>query len=212
MIDLIFLVLFLLMCFWGARKGILGALMGLVGSLLSYVGARMLVPVLTSPIAQLLQPLVGKILEKAAEGQLEAAGTTVEESIRNLLSAVHAPESLMEAVHSQVENGGGEVLEAAIQTVSQSLAPVIAFLVGFALCKLVLWLLVRVVGGTLPLFRTVNHGAGLCLGALGGAVMIALLCLGLRSFAPEGVGGFFAQEALAESRVASFVYQIFPQG
>ena len=118
----------------------------------------------------------------------------------------------MEAVHSQVENGGGEVLEAAIQTVSQSLAPVIAFLVGFALCKLVLWLLVRVVGGTLPLFRTVNHGAGLCLGALGGVVMIALLCLGLRSFAPEGVGGFFAQEALAESKVASFVYQIFPQG
>ena len=167
MIDLIFLVLFLLMCFWGARKGILGALMGLVGSLLSYVGARMLVPVLTSPIAELLQPLVGKVLEKAAEGQLEAAGTTVEESIHNLLSAVHAPESLMEAVHSQVENGGGEVLEAAIQTVSQSLAPVIAFLVGFALCKLVLWLLVRVVGGTLPLFRTVNHGAGLCLGALG---------------------------------------------
>lgn len=42
--------------------------------------------------------------------------------------------------------------------------------------------------------------------------MIALLCLGLRSFAPEGVGGFFAQEALAESKVASFVYQIFPQG
>ena len=35
MIDLIFLVLFLLMCFWGARKGILGALMGRVGSLLS---------------------------------------------------------------------------------------------------------------------------------------------------------------------------------
>ena len=82
--------------------------------------------------------------------------------------------------------------------------------VGFE--KLVLWLLVRVVGGTLPLFRTVNHGAGLCLGALGGVVMIALLCLGLRSFAPEGVGGFFAQEALAESKVASFVYQIFPQG
>ena len=106
MIDLIFLVLFLLMCFWGARKGILGALMGLVGSLLSYVGARMLVPVLTAPIAELLQPLVGKVLEKAAEGQLEAAGTTVEESIHNLLSAVHAPESLMEAVHSQVENGG----------------------------------------------------------------------------------------------------------
>ncbi len=212
MIDLIFLVLFLLMCFWGARKGILGALMGLVGSLLSYVGARMLVPVLTSPIAELLQPVAGKVLEKAAEGQLEAAGATAEESIHTLLSAVHAPESLMEAVHSQVENSGGEVLEVAAQAVSQSLAPVIAFLVGFALCKLVLWLLVQVVGGTLPLFRTVNHGAGLCLGALGGAVMIALLCLGLRSFAPEGVGGFFAQEALAESRVASFVYQIFPQG
>lgn len=210
MIDLIFLVIFLLMCFWGARKGILGALMGLAGSLLSYVGARMLVPVLTSPIAELLQPVAGKVLEKAAEGQLEAAGATAEESIHTLLSAVHAPESLMEAVHSQVENSGGQVLEVAAQAVSQSLAPVIAFLVGFALCKLVLWLLVQVVGRTLPLFRTVNHGAGLCLGALGGAVMIALLCLGLRTFAPEGVGGFFAQEALAESKVASFVYQIFP--
>ena len=110
MIDLFFLVLFLLMCFWGARKGILGALMGLVGSLLSYVGARMLVPVLTAPIAQFLQPLVGKVLEKAAEGQLEAAGSTVEESIRNLLSAVHAPESLMEAVESAAAKVTGKLL------------------------------------------------------------------------------------------------------
>ena len=36
MIDLIFLVLFLRMCFWGARKGILGALM-IVGSALGAV-------------------------------------------------------------------------------------------------------------------------------------------------------------------------------
>ena len=206
MIDLFFGVLFLLMCFWGARKGVLGALAGLLGSLASYVGARLLVPVLAPRIAAYLQPLVDQTLKEAAAQQMGAA----EEGIRFLLHSIHIPENLLEAAGSRLEGSGGEALEAAAQAVSQSLAPVIAFLAGFVLCKLAIWLLVRVVGGALPFVRTVNHGAGLCLGALGGIVMIVLLCLGLRSFAPTGMGDILSQESILESRVAAFVYQVFP--
>ena len=103
-----------------------------------------------------------------------------------------------------------ESISAAAKAVSQEIAPVLAFLVGFTLCKGAIWLLVRLAGSKLPVVRAVNHGTGLALGAAGGLLTILLLCLGMRALAPQGVGGFLDQQSLAQSHVGAFVYSLFP--
>ena len=104
------------------------------------------------------------------------------------------------------------MLAAATQAVSQAVAPVIAFVIGFLLCKLALWVLACVLGSHLPVVRTLNKGAGLLLGLVGGLAVVAALCVGIRAFAPQGVGGVFSLQSVEQSYIGGLVYGLLPGG
>lgn len=215
MIDLIFLAIFLIACWAGARKGVFGAAAGLCGSLISYLGAvKIIGPALTPMIAGILEPSVEKMLLQAAGDRLsqviQGPAAALGAQLDSLMQSLRIPEHLFDAVRQNLQISGQDLLSAAAKAVSQEIAPVLAFLAGFALCKGVVWLLVYLAGSKLPVVRAVNHGAGLALGAAGGLLMILLLCLGMRALAPQGVGGFLDQQSLAQSHIGAFVYGLFP--
>ena len=214
MVDLIFLAIFLGACWIGARKGVFGAAAGLCGSLISYVGAvKIAAPALTPMIAGILEPSVEKMLLRAGGDKLsqviQGPAAALGAQLDSLMQSLRIPEHLFDAVRQNLQVSGQDLLSAAAKAVSQEIAPVLAFLVGFTLCKGAIWLLVRL-AGKLPVVRAVNHGAGLALGAAGGLLTILLLCLGMRALAPQGVGGFLDQQSLAQSHVGAFVYSLFP--
>lgn len=216
MVDLIFVLIFLGACWMGARKGVFGAIAGLCGSLISYVGAvKIAAPALTPMIAGILEPSVEKMLLRAAGDRLSQAiqgpASALTAQLDSLMQSLRIPEHLFDAVRQNLQVSGQDLLSAAAKAVSQEIAPVLAFLIGFAVCKGIVWILVRLAGSKLPIVRAVNHGAGLALGAAGGLLIVLLLCLGMRAFAPQGVGGFLDQQSLAQSRVGAFVYGIFPE-
>lgn len=215
MVDLIFLAIFLGACWMGARKGVFGAAAGLCGSLISYVGAvKIIGPALTPAIVGILEPSVEKMLLQAAGDRLsqviQGPTAALSAQLDSLMQSLRIPEHLFDAVRQNLQISGEDLLSAAAKAVSQEIAPVVAFLIGFALCKGIVWILVHLAGSKLPVVRVVNHGAGLALGAAGGLLMILLLCLGMRALAPQGVGGFLDQQSLAQSYIGAFVYGLFP--
>lgn len=215
MIDLLFIVILLAACLIGARKGVIGAVAGLFGTLLSYLGAaKIAVPLLSPGIAKAIFPQCEKmLLSTVGEGlrqAVEAPFAQAAQGLDGLLEALHVPSHLFDAVGQKLAESGDSVLSAAADVISRQVAPVIAFLAGFLLCKLVLWALVHVIGGGLPVVRTLNRGAGLLLGAVGGAAIILALCLGVRAFAPQGIGGAFSQQAVEDSLIGGAVYRMLP--
>ena len=165
-------------------------------------------------IAGILEPSVEKMLLRAGGDKLsqviQGPAAALGAQLDSLMQSVRIPEHLFDAVRQNLQVSGQDLLSAAAKAVSQEIAPVLAFLVGFTLCKGAIWLLVRLAGSKLPVVRAVNHGAGLALGAAGGLLTILLLCLGMRALAPQGVGGFLDQQSLAQSHVGAFVYSLFP--
>lgn len=215
MIDLLFIVILLAACLIGARKGVIGAAAGLFGTLLSYLGAaKIAVPLLSPGIAKAILPQCEKmLLGTVGEGlrqAVEAPFTQAAQGLEGLLEALHVPPHLFDAIGRRLAESGESVLGAAADVISRQVAPVIAFLAGFLLCKLALWALVHVIGRGLPVVRTLNRGAGLLLGAAGGAAIILALCLGVRAFAPQGIGGAFSQQAVEESLIGGAVYRLLP--
>lgn len=215
MIDLVFIVILLAACLIGARKGIIGAAAGLFGTLLAYLGAaKIAVPLLTPGLAKALLPQCEKVLLGSVGDSVRQAVQTpfaqATQSLDGLLEALHVPGHLFDAVGQKLVESGDSVLRAAAEVISRQVAPILAFLAGFLLCKLVLWALVHVIGGGLPVVRTINRGAGLLLGAVGGAAIVVALCLGVRAFAPQGFGGAFSQQAVEESMIGGAVYRLLP--
>lgn len=215
MVDLIFILILLGACWMGARKGVFGAVAGLCGSLVSYLGAaKIAAPALSPAIAGMLEPRIQRMLLDTAGDKLaqaiQAPVSALSAELTPLMQALHIPENLFDAVRQNLQTSGQDLLSAAAQAISREMAPAIAFLIGFVLCKAVVWALVHLAGSRLPVVRVVNRGAGLALGAAGGLVIVVLLCLGMRAFAPQGVGGFFDQQTLAQSYIGGLVYSLFP--
>lgn len=216
MVDLIFVVIILAFALFGARRGFFGALAGLFGTLLSYlVAAKAIVPALSPAVAGWIAPYCERMLLQAAgeewAGAVEQPLDQIGQGLGEMLENMHLPAELADSV-LQAADGGQTVLAAATQAVSQAVAPVIAFVIGFLLCKLALWALACVLGSHLPVVRTLNKGAGLLLGLVGGLAVVAALCVGIRAFAPQGVGGVFSLQSVEQSYIGGLVYGLLPGG
>lgn len=215
MVDIIFIVLFLGACLLGARRGLVGAFTGLLGTLISYFASvKLLAPLLTPLAVPLVTPYCRDLLVKAVgQGGLDALQIPASQAAGQLdqvLGALGLPPGMTEGLGDALAQGSSTVLDALSQGLARQVAPMLAFLAGFLLCKIALWLLVHLCADWLPGVRTINKGAGLCLGALGGAALVVLLCLGLRAFAPQGIGGLLDQQAIAQSQIGSLIYSFLP--
>ena len=92
-------------------------------------------------------------------------------------------------------------------TVSVAVSACVLPFIPTAIIKAVL---ACVLGSHLPVVRTLNKGAGLLLGLVGGLAVVAALCVGIRAFAPQGVGGVFSLQSVEQSYIGGLVYGLLP--
>ena len=210
--DLIFLAILFLCAFFGARRGAIKAISGIVSTLASVIGAYYLTPRFISTTTQLIMPVVGRMVNHAAAKlgmsallSAQAAGGVREDCLK-LLSALGIGKQAGEGILAS--GAGQQVASVAKNALSQLLAPGITFVILLIIIKIVVSLIFRLLGMDIPILRTLNHGAGLLLGLLSGAVLILALCWGGFRYAPQE-GSVFSVHALQESRIGAWVAPFF---
>ena len=75
------------------------------------------------------------------------------------------------------------------------------------------WISPHLAGCMTPLFRLPGcASSALLLGLVGGLAVVAALCVGIRAFAPQGVGGVFSLQSVEQSYIGGLVYGLLPGG
>ena len=95
------------------------------------------------------------------------------------------------------------------QALTASLAPIVAWVLIFAVTKLFLQLLCAMLDWDIPFFSGLNRMAGGLLGAVAGCVTIVVLCWAVMRFAPAENLGLLSQPCLLESFTGGFLAPFF---
>ena len=198
--DVIF-VCILLFCIWStAKRGAFRAVSGLAGTVLGLILGNHFQDGLAVFIEPALRPVMDTLAKKA---DLTHVTGPQEGSVLSQL----AQQS------QQFTEKAGELYEQLLATLSEtltvSLAPILAFLIIFVLTKIALHLICALLDLDLPLLSGLNRLAGGILGAAAGAAVILVLCWAVIRFAPAENVGLLSLHCLAQSNLGKFLVPLF---
>ena len=198
--DVIF-VCILLFCIWStAKRGAFRAVSGLAGTVLGLILGNHFQDGLAVFIEPALRPVMDTLAKKA---DLTHVTGLQEGSVLSQL----AQQS------QQFTEKAGELYEQLLATLSEtltvSLAPILAFLIIFVLTKIALHLICALLDLDLPLLSGLNRLAGGILGAAAGAAVILVLCWAVIRFAPAENVGLLSLHCLAQSNLGKFLVPLF---
>lgn len=198
--DAIF-VLILLLCTWGAaRRGAFRALSGIAGTILGLILGNHFQGGLTVFIEPVLQPVMRALAEKA---DLTRISGLQEGSV--LSDLVSQGGELTEKVGELYES----LLARLADTLTLSLAPILAFLIIFCLTKLGLRLICALLELDIPILSSLNRLAGGILGAIAGCLIVLVLCWAVMRFAPAENIGLLSQPCLQQSYIGGLLTPLF---
>lgn len=193
--------LILFLCITGAaRRGAFQALSGIAGSVLGLILGNHFQDSLAVFIEPALQPVLRNLAGKADFSHV----TGLEEG--SLLSElVTQSEALREKAGALYET----LLTSLADTLTASIAPILAFLIIFFLTKLAFRLVCGLLELDIPILSTLNRFAGGLLGALAGSLIILVLCWAVLRFAPTENVGLLSLHCLKQSHVGNFLLPFF---
>lgn len=192
-IDIVIVVALVAFTLRGAKRGLFQALAGLVIAVAALVGAAMIASTFSAPVAKLVAPIVEEHfvdqIDSFMEQQMEQAGIPegTDLQIQSALDGLDLEDSFLGGVLSSVGGAAAEagqtVLSAAVESVAQSLAYGILFILAY----IVLAVLLRVLAGAmglltkLPGISGLNSLGGAVFGLLEGALLVFLVVYMLRN-------------------------------
>lgn len=194
--DVIFAAI-LLFCIWGtARRGALRAVSGLAGTILGLILGNHFQDGMAAFIEPALRPVMASLAKRADLNQV--SGLQEGSVLSDLV-----------AQSQQFTEKAGELYEQFIaalsETLTTSLAPILAFLIIFFLTKLALHLICGLLDMDIPVISGFNRIAGGVLGALAGAAVVLVLCWAVIRFAPDENVGLLSLHCLQQSRSGQFL-------
>lgn len=198
--DLIF-VSILLFCIWGAAKrGAFRAVSGLAGTVLGLILGNHFQDGLAVFIEPALRPMMEALAKKADLTQV----TGLQEG--SVLSDLVAQSQQFTEKAGQLYE---QFLASLGETLTESLAPILSFLIIFFLTKLALKLVCGLLELDIPVLSSLNRFAGGILGALAGCLIVLVLCWAILRFAPVENIGLLSQHCLKQSQIGSLLLPLF---
>ena len=193
--------LILLLCITGAAKrGAFRALSGMAGSVLGLLLGNHFQDGLAVFIEPVLQPMLRNLACKADLSRVTGleAGSLLSDLVTQSVDLREKAGELYETL-----------LTALADTLTASIAPILAFLIIFFLTKLAFRLVCGLLELDIPILSTLNRFAGGLLGALAGSLIILVLCWAVLRFAPEENVGLLSLHCLKQSYVGSLLLPFF---
>ncbi len=198
--DVIFALILFLCVRVAAARGAFRALSGMAGTLTGVLLGN----AYQDQLAPILEPFVRPIVEGLARRADLNAVTGLRED---------SPLALLVAQSAQLTEKVGELYTALMaklaELLTQSLTPILAFLLIFLASKFALQLICHVLDWDIPILSGLNRMAGGLLGAVTGLFTIAVLCWAVMRFAPADNLGLLSQPCLQQSFVGSLLCPLF---
>ena len=198
--DVIFLSI-LLFCIWGtAKRGAFRAVSGLAGTVAGLILGNHFQDGLAVFLEPALRPLMASLAKKA---DLTHITGLQEGSI--LSDLVVQSQQFTEKAGQLYE----QFLASLSETLTVSLAPILAFLIIFALTKIAMHLICGLLDLDIPVISGLNRLAGGILGALAGAAVVLVLCWAVIRFAPAENVGLLSLHCLRQSNLGQLLVPLF---
>lgn len=214
LIDLCLVAVVLVSVIISARRGAFKAVAGILGTVLGFIGASRLKEQAEPLVSAFITPFVRGAVESAAQNNgLESIlqssfSQEVAAMFQRLTDALGL--SAQSAAQIQLEAAGDRILDAITAGLVRQMAPALAFLLLFAVIKLAVTVVCRLLSiENLPLISTVNKTGGALLGALSGIIIVACLCWGVLTFAPDDNVGIISKPNLRAGYIGGAVSRIF---
>ena len=198
--DVIF-VSILLFCIWGtARRGALRAVSGLAGTVLGLILGNHFQDGMAVFIEPVLRPMMESLAKKADLTQV----TGLQEG--SVLSDLVVQSQQFTEKAGQLYD---QFLSSLGETLTVSLAPILAFLIIFLLTKIALHLVCGLLDLDIPVISSLNRMAGGILGAIAGAAVVLVLCWAVIRFAPAENAGLLSLHCLQQSHLGQLLVPLF---
>lgn len=198
--DVIF-VSILLFCIWGAAKrGAFRAVSGIAGTVLGLILGNHFQGGLAVFIEPALRPVMESLAKKA-----DLTRVTGLQTGSVLSDLVEQGGQLPEKVGALYD----AFLASLSDTLTTSLAPILAFFIIFFLTKLAFRLVCGLLELDIPLLSSLNRMAGGLLGAIAGAFIVLVLCWAVMRFAPAENVGLMSQHCLRQSYLGGLLSPLF---
>lgn len=198
--DVLFAVI-LLFCTWGAAKrGAFQAVSGIAGTVLGVILGNHFQDSLAAFLEPVLRPVMESLAQKADFTQI--TGLETGSVLSDLVEQGGQLSEKMDALYEAL-------LTSLADTLTVSLAPILAFLIIFILTKIAFRLVCSLLELDLPLLSGLNRLAGGMLGAIAGALIVLALCWAVMRFAPAENVGLLSQHCLRQSYLGSLLSPLF---
>ncbi len=198
--DVLFAVI-LLFCTWGAAKrGAFQAVSGIAGTVLGVILGNHFQDSLAAFLEPVLRPVMESLAQKADFTQI--TGLETGSVLSDLVEQGGQLSEKMDALYEAL-------LASLADTLTVSLAPILAFLIIFILTKIAFRLVCSLLELDLPLLSGLNRLAGGMLGAIAGALIVLALCWAVMRFAPAENVGLLSQHCLRQSYLGSLLSPLF---
>lgn len=199
--DVIFALVLIVCVAVSYNRGAFRALSGIAGT----IGGVILGNLYQDDLAPHLEPLLRPVLQSLAQKADLSQVSGLQEG--SILSDLVAQSSALTDKMGELYQA---LMETLASTLTTSLAPIVAFLLIFAVTKLFLQLLCALLDWDIPILSGLNRMAGGLLGAVAGCVTIVVLCWAVMRFAPAENLGLLSRPCLLESFTGGFLAPLFP--
>lgn len=198
--DVIFTLVLIACVMISYNRGAFRALSGIAGT----VGGVLLGNRYQGDLAPHLEPLLKPILQSLAQKADLTQITGLQEG--SILSDLVAQSSALTDKMGELYQA---LMASLAQALTDSLAPIVAFLLIFLTTKLFLQLLCALLDWDIPILSGLNRMAGGLLGAVAGCITVLVLCWAVMRFAPAENLGLLSQPCLLKSFTGGFLAPLF---
>lgn len=191
----------LLFCVWStARRGAFRAVSGIAGTVLGVILGNHF----QGGMAVFIEPALRPVMESLAQ-KADLTRVTGLEAGSVLSQLVEQGSQLSEKVGQLYE----AFVAALAETLTVSLAPILAFLIIFILTKIAFRLVCGLLELDIPLLSGLNRMAGGMLGFMAGGLIVLALCWAVLRFAPAENVGLLSRHCLEQSYLGGLLCPLF---
>lgn len=182
-IDIVIVLALAFFAWRGAKKGLILSVLSLVGLVVAFFGARFVSTHFYEPVADIIQPgiyqnieeLEGKALEDV---NIDQSITSSKDSLLEILRENEIFPGLVEMIEDlDLEDGPESATESLSHTLADMIAKVALFALAFIVILLLWFLITRLLdlAFKLPILATINTVGGLVLGLAKAVLMVIVL-------------------------------------
>jgi uncharacterized membrane protein required for colicin V production len=214
-IDAVLVLIVAVAAYRGWKKGLIRGIFGVVAVIVAIFGANLVAKAYSGEFSEMLEPLVGGVVDNAVTAVVEASGSTSDRvsvydvslnTLKRLGVAEEAAVKLAEKVAYEFGNVGQVMADGLTQKLCQMLSYVCVFLIVFILISILFAVLGNLINFvfSLPGLALPDKIIGLILGLAKGVIIVFTIAVAMRYL------GIVSGTVIGQTKVLQYILNANP--